>query len=228
MGILDIFGGAGNPGEAAGDILSKIRGEISPYYDPYIQMGRRVMPKLEDIFGQMSNDPGGYLNKIGQGFQQSPGYGFALQQGQQGLNRAAAAGGMLGSPANQADIAKMTTGYANQDYNNWMSQATGLLGQGLNGMSGLNQMGYNASNTLAQSIKDIMESQAQAAYEQSATADSAWGSALGGLGGIASSLFRGGGGMGGLFGGGGGGGITDLFNGWGGQGTDMGSAMPWL
>ena len=56
----------------------------------------------------------------------TPGYQFAYDQGMQGLNRAASAGGRLASGGAMMEAQKYGTGLADQTYNTWLSN----LGQG--------------------------------------------------------------------------------------------------
>ncbi len=204
-----------NPANAAMPYLNQIPDMMKGYYSPYINAGNRAMGSLEGQYGQtsaqlpgminqykgmaglqpsvtnqyqqMMNDPSGVLNKLGQGFQSSPGYGFQRQQGQDAINRAAAAGGGLGSPGEMQEMAKFTQGLANQDYGNYMNRATGMLSGALSGldqqsqtgMEGLhnlyntghqgqqmlNQMGFQGSNELAQSLANTLMSQGNLAYQ---------------------------------------------------------------
>lgn len=56
----------------------------------------------------------------------NPGYQFAYDQGMQGLNRAASAGGRLASGNAMMEAQKYGTGLADQTYNSWLSR----LGEG--------------------------------------------------------------------------------------------------
>ena len=70
----------------------------------------------------MVNDPNALYSKFGQGFQQSPGYKFQVDQATNAANSAASAGGMLGTPAEQQQLAGTVGGLANQDFYNYMNQ----------------------------------------------------------------------------------------------------------
>lgn len=194
LGLLGANNAYQNPASAGNPFLEQIRGQITPYYQPYINAGLGALGNLQGQYGQLLNDPGGKLNQIGQGFQQSPGFQFSVDQATNAANNAAAAGGTAGSPASQQGLAKTITGYANQDYNNWLGQATGLYGRGLQGEEGINQMGYNASDQLAQSIMSQLMSQAQMAYMGAGSANAQSGGMWGGIG----SLLGSSGGIGGL------------------------------
>jgi hypothetical protein len=203
-----------NPADAANPYLSQIPSMEGQYYNPYIQAGQNMLGKLQNQYGQltapqgqiqnsyanlagnlpnvqaqlnqMMQNPGQFINSLGQGYQQSPGFKFSVDQATNAANRAAAAGGMAGSPAEQQALAGTITGLADQDYNNWLNHTLGVMGQGLqggmglgefglqgqtglfnrglSGEEGINQMGYNASDAMARAIQQMLLSQASLAY----------------------------------------------------------------
>lgn len=185
-----------NPADPAMKYLNNIPGTISPYYNPYINRGNQAGDALQGQYGELLNDPGAKLNKIGTDYQKSPGFDFALQQALQGANHAAAAGGMAGTSQNQMEAMKAATGLANQDYENWLSHALGLYGTGIQGQQGMYNTGYNASNELAQNLANTMLNQAKLSYEgqnaenqHNSAQGSIWGDLLGGIGSLAGFLF---------------------------------------
>jgi hypothetical protein len=193
-----------NPGHEANDYLKQIPGAIKPYYDPYINAGRQDLNTLQQQYGQMVNDPNALYSKFGKGFQQSPGYQFQVDQATKAANSAASAGGMLGTPAEQQQLAGTVGGLANQDFYNYMNQIMNLYGGGLGGMSHIMDQGYNASNTMAQSLANALGGQAGAAYQgtnwqnqQNMNMGQSIGNILGGNGNFGGG--QGGGGMGNFF-----------------------------
>ena len=149
-GLLEhLLGSNKNPEADAMNYYGQIPGMIKPYFNPYIQEGRGDLSALHGQVMGMLNDPSAILAQIGSHYHQSPGYQFGVDQATQGANRAAAAGGMAGSPAEQQQLAGHVDQLANQDYGNYMNRALGLHSQGLQGLQGLNQMGYNAATGLA-------------------------------------------------------------------------------
>lgn len=88
-----------------------------------------------------------------QGYQQSPGFQFALDQGNANINALAGARGGLHSGATLQALQNNGFGMAQQDYGSWLSRIGGLVdtGQSAAGMSG--QASQNAaagvSNALA-------------------------------------------------------------------------------
>ncbi len=192
-GVGDLFG-AGltafgmnsfqNPADSAMPYLNGIQGQMQPYFQPYMDAGKSALPTLQGQYNQLMNNPTAVMNGIGSTYQQSPGYQFQVNQAQNSANHAAAAGGMLGSPAEQQSIAGTVNNLANQDYNTYLNQGLGLYSQGLQGMQGLNQMGYNASTGFGDDIGSIGQSQANLAYAGAANQNQSQQGAMGGIGGL--------------------------------------------
>jgi hypothetical protein len=180
-GIGSFFGSGNNPADAAGKYINQIPGAISPYYDPYINAGKGAIPILEGQYGNLLNDPGGMINKIGAGYQQSPGFKFALQQALKGANQSAAAGGMAGSPAAQQQSMGIATNLANQDYYNWLQQAEGMYGRGLSGEEGLMHTGFEGAKSMADQIAQAMAQRAAYEYQGQAGQNEGMGAGIGDL-----------------------------------------------
>jgi hypothetical protein len=176
-----------NPADAGMPYLNQIGSTVSPYYQPYINAGQGALNTLMGQYGSLIGGPGGFLNSIGKDFQQSPGYNFQVNQATNAANRAAAAGGMAGSPMEQQNLASTVNGLANQDYYNWLNNATGLYKTGLTGMSGINQMGFNASGDLATDLANMLMSQANMAYAGQANQNQAQQGQQGGIWGLLGS-----------------------------------------
>jgi len=154
-----------NPADSGMPYLNKIPGAMDPYYRPYINAGQGAMGTLQDQYGQMLNDPGGLNARLGAGYKQSPGYQFQLSQALMAGDNSAAAGGMAGSNMHQQNNMSVANGLASQDYNNYMNRMTGLYGEGIKGEQGINDMGYNASNELGQSVGNMYNSEANLASQ---------------------------------------------------------------
>lgn len=182
-GLAGLFGNK-NPADAAGRYLSQIPGSAGKYLDPYINAGRNALDISQGELGNLIRDPSGRLNQIGAGFQQSPGFQFALQQALQGAGHASAAGGMAGSPQHEQQNMGLATNLANQDYYNFMDRALGLHGQGLQGMQGIAGMGLSAGKSLSDLIAQALAQ--RGAYEYAGNA-----SQNAGLGGLISNIGRG-------------------------------------
>jgi len=205
-GILGgLFGGRGpSPEQAASPYFQQalqqmygIQRQLPGYFQPYMQAGQWAMPRLEQQYAGLVQDPSAVMGKIGAGFRESPGYQFQLQQALQAANRAAAAGGMAGSPAEQQAMAGTARGLAAQDYQNYLARALGLYQTGLTGMGRLGQMGLAGAGGLAQGMvgtgadianifgaqAQLAAAQAEAQQQQSAQEAAGIGSIIGGIGG---------------------------------------------
>lgn len=163
--LSNLFGGHNkNPAKSAMPYLDQIPGQVSPYYQPYQQAGAGALADLQKQYGSLLNDPGAMYKKFGEGYQQSPGYQFKLQQGLDAANNASAMGGQLGTPQHQQLDTQVTQGIANQDFNDYMQNIMGLYGQGLQGEQGLNTMGYGANTDYAQMLAQLGGNKAQYAF----------------------------------------------------------------
>lgn len=185
-------GNAKNPYSSAEGFYNQIPGKLHEGYDPYINAGRGAMGDLQGQYGQLINDPNAMYAKFAKNYQQSPGYQWQLGQGMNAAGNAAAAGGMAGSPQHQQQAATMAEGLANQDFQNYMNQITGMYGRGLTGLEGINQMGYGASTGLADSLANHLAMQGQTAFAGQAAQNKAkgdmWGNLIGGAGALAAFL----------------------------------------
>ena len=147
----------------ANDILSSSSQQQQQLYQPYVQAGQSSVNSLQQLAG--ANGP------LAQQFSfnpsdlsADPGYQFTLQQGQQAIQRAAAAQGGLFSSGTLKSLAGYSTGTANQYFNDAYNRAQstfntnrqgtmdqistlqGLSGQGLTATGGsANAIGSNAS-----------------------------------------------------------------------------------
>jgi hypothetical protein len=183
-GILGgLFGGGKpdfqNPADSSMPYLQNLPEALRPYFQPYMQHGEQAYGQMSDInkllqnqYGSMMNDPNAFLAKIGAGYKQSPGYQWSLNQAMQGGKNAAAAGGALGTPANQQQMEQTAEGMANQDYQQYLQNAFGVLGQGQKGMGGIADqlrsiygLGAQMSGEYGTDIGQGMMSQAQMAAE---------------------------------------------------------------
>lgn len=162
--------------------LQQIPGQITPYYQPYMDAGTGAMSNLQSQYGQLINDPGAKFNQMGQSFQQSPGFNFAMQQALQGSNHAAASGGMAGSPEHEQENQTMATNLANQDYYNYMNNVTGLYGEGLHGEQDMMHQGYKATQSLTDQIAQALAAESALSYKQDASKNSMWDSLAKGVG----------------------------------------------
>lgn len=189
-GLGQLFGGYNNPADSAMPYFNQAANQLPGYFQPYMDAGKQALSPLESAYGNLLSNPGGVMNQIGQGYHQSPGYQFQMQQGMNASNNAAAAGGMAGTPMAQYNGSQFATGLANQDYYNYLSKALGMYGQGLQGEQGLANMGAGASMGLGEDLAGIYGAQGQLAYSgqqnQNQNSSGGIGSLISGAGGMAS------------------------------------------
>lgn len=218
--IFDLFGG-NNPFKGSQQYLNQIPGQLQQYLGPYIGAGQGAMNQfinnglgqgqgLTGQYNNLMNDPTGFINKIMSGYTQSPQYKNEVAQATTGANRAAAAGGMLGSPAEQSQLGAAIQNYAAQDQQNYLNNALNAFNTGLQGNQGLYNtgaglagqqygIGANAANQMAQGLNQNSMNQLLMNYLQRAQRGTNLSSGLGGLlGGLGGLL--GGGGLGSIFG----------------------------
>lgn len=185
----DMFSGGKNPADAAMPYLNQIPGQTQQYQQPWFQAGKDAIPGLQDQYKQLLSDPGGKMNQIGQSFQQSPGFKFAMDQALQGGNHAAAAGGMAGSPQHEQQNMQLATNLGNQEYNNWMQNALGMYGQGLQGQQGMSQQGQQAGQSMADMIAQTLAQQGNLAFQgqsqKNQNKNDMWGNIFKGAGSLA-------------------------------------------
>lgn len=106
-----------NPAELDRFNQYKTRQE-SIYNSPYAQAGR-MASNTSSRLAELLTDP----NSI----EKTPAYQFALEQGNQAINRSAAAKGMLGSGNVLAELAKYGQGMASQEYGNQVNRLSDLM-----------------------------------------------------------------------------------------------------
>lgn len=165
-GIGSLFGNKKytDPSDSANNYLNQIPGQMSPYYQPFINSGQDALGKLKGKYGQLMDDPGELFNQLGGGYKESPGYQFALQQALNAGNNAQAAGGMLGTPQNQQMNMDTASSLASKDYNDYIKNILGLFGSGLQGEQGLENQGYDASTSYGNMLGSVLGQQANNAF----------------------------------------------------------------
>jgi hypothetical protein len=189
---MNFFGmgqGLPNPADAAMGYFDQVPGTIKPYYDPYIQAGQKSLGSLMGQYNNLINDPGSVMSSLGKGFKEDPGYQYMQREGQNSAMNAAAAGGYAGTAQHQKNAANISSNLANQGYQNYLGNALGLYGKGLSGQEGINQMGYNASDSLASSLAANLMNQGQLAYKGAESQNNAKGGIAKNLLGVAGSVF---------------------------------------
>lgn len=103
-------------------------------------------------------------------FQQDPGYQFRMDQGQQALERGAAARGGLMSGAAAKDTMRFSQGLASQDYQAAFDRFKSNQASKLNPLQSLSGAGQSASGALGQAGQNFANSAGQALGNYGATA----------------------------------------------------------
>ena len=118
-------------------------------------------------------------------FNASPDYQWTLSEGMKGLDRSAASKGRLYSGGYGEDLTRYAQGAASTQYNNYYNKLQSMAGQGQSQASQLGALGANYANAYGNNMQNAADARASG-YANSANA---WGSAMTGIGGIASNYF---------------------------------------
>jgi hypothetical protein len=187
--LSNLFGGGKNPADAAMPYLNQIPGQTQQYQQPWFDAGKNMIPGLSDQYNQLMNDPSKRLNEIGAGYKESPGFKFAMQQALQGSGHAAAAGGMAGSPQHEQQNMQLSNDIASKDYNDYMQNALGMYGMGLNGGQNMSNQGQQSGQSMADMIAQTLAQQGNLAFQGQAQKNKnqsdMWGNIFKGAGSLA-------------------------------------------
>jgi hypothetical protein len=219
-----------NQGEGLGYAQSREATALS-YLDPYASAGEQALSPLTGLLTGKQYDPdtGEYkqLNDEQRDalMYQSPGYRFAVQQGEQGLARSQAARGLSLSGGAQKELASYLSGAASQYSNDYISQLANLAASGQNAATnqasivqgntgaltslfmGSQRSAYEAQKwqNASQAVQAVQELQAQNHESAGQSLSQMFGGGMGGSGGMSS--------MAGGMGGGSGGGMGSMLGG---------------
>lgn len=151
---------------------------------PWIDAGVSALPKLQDMASQAPQF-------TAQDFQNNkdPGYDFDLQQGQQALERSAAARGGLQTGGTLKDLTSYAQGMASNEYQNAYNRYMNNQSTQFNRLASVAGIGQTATGALGQAganmangIGNIAMSNANAQGAASMAQGNIWGSTLGSLG----------------------------------------------
>lgn len=170
---MGIFGGGGqkDPSKDAMNTLQQIPGTVTPYYQPYIDMGQQAGNQLGKQYMGMATDPNDWYNNIMSGYTQSPQYEYNQKQltGQQ--QAAANAGGFAGTSYDQGVQAQTTAGLQAQDENQYFNNVYGIQRAGQQGGQHFFDTGYDASTHLADLLAGNLAAEAGLQYKSAAFQD---------------------------------------------------------
>lgn len=118
---------------------------------PYREAGYGALSQLVG-----GTAPGGEFNRnfTMADYQEDPGMQFRLQQGEQGINRAATASGARYSGATLKALARFNSGLASQEYGNAYNRFKSDTGDRFNRLSGLAGTGQTAVNQTGQASQN--------------------------------------------------------------------------
>lgn len=177
--------------------------------NPYIDRGNTAYNAYIASLNQ-GQDPAALYNQFAGGYKESPEALAQVQVGQKNANNAAAAGGMLGSGAEQTAAANLAQSTRSNDFDKYMQNMYNTRQQYLGGQQGLEQQGFSASNNLMDQMQKYFDDMAKAKAGQDTGRSGGLSNLFGAGLGIAGDIFGGpiggaiGAGIGGLFGRGGG------------------------
>jgi hypothetical protein len=121
-------------------------------------VGDNVFQSLEDAQAWAKANPvGGYEY---QGFEATPGYNFALEQGQTAIDGSAAARGNVFSGATLKAQQEFGTGLAQQEYGNYLNRLTGQASQGQAAAGNIATAGSNYASGAGNALANMGNAQA--------------------------------------------------------------------
>ena len=154
-----------DPTVEAQGYLNRIPGEVTPYYQPYIDWGMQSGDYLSDYYGGMINDPQGYYNNIMMGYEPSASYQYQQGQLEQQMAGNAAAGGFTGTTYDQQQQADATQKLIARDQQQYFDNIYGIQGAGAQGEQKFFDTGYGASTGLADILGENLAQQAGLSYK---------------------------------------------------------------
>lgn len=161
-----LFGGGNDAYKDADKYLDQIPDQLKKYLMPYINAGQGSLGKVGGEYDKLLSDPNALIAKLGAGYKESPGYQWRLNQGTNAINNAQAAGGMAGTGQHQQMAGELAGNLANQDFQQYLNQALGLYGTGLQGHQGLTELGAGAGGSLGNSLAQMLMARAGLGYQK--------------------------------------------------------------
>lgn len=136
----------------ANALYRQLYGETQQDYSPYMQGGQSALQALLRSYG-LGTDQGGKPDYSA--FESSPDYQFALQQGQNALDRSAASRGRLYSGGQMQASQRFGQGLATQNLGNYRGGLGNIAGQGLNATNSLVNYRQGFGNQLGAGIMNM-------------------------------------------------------------------------
>lgn len=142
---------AGDAADAQAGAARAGQQEYMRLNQPFVDAGTSALSRLERLnAGDFS------------AFQESPDYQFALSQGIEGINRAAASRGALNAGGTDVDLLRFGQGLASQNYGNYYSRLSDLARLGQSSAQAAGNQAVNTQSTIggAQAGADINQANA--------------------------------------------------------------------
>jgi hypothetical protein len=140
--LVDILGGQGGSSQT-----------VTDYY-----VGDNMFSSMEEAQAYANANPTG--GQTYGGFEASPGYNFALEQGQSAIDGSAAARGNVFSGATLKSQQEFGTGLAQQEYGNFLNRLTGQASQGQAAAGNIANAGSNYASGAGTAIANSGNAQA--------------------------------------------------------------------
>lgn len=118
---------------------------------PWMTAGRTA---LNSYMGELGISDEAKAGTFRSGFRQTPGYQFAVKQGERGVVNNLAALGMKNSGAALKALTTFRTGLADQQYNTYLDRLSGASVGGQTTAANQGQLGANAASNMGASIMD--------------------------------------------------------------------------
>jgi hypothetical protein len=153
-----------NAADAANQYLNQIPKVAKSGFQPYVNQGREADTTLQSQFSDLIKDPTALINKLMQAYAPSEGYQFQKDLLSKEMANTAAAGGIAGTPLDQFNQAKTVQGLLSQDMQQFLANALGLYGTGLEGNKLFSNRGYDASSKLTDILSNNLTQQGGLAF----------------------------------------------------------------
>lgn len=141
---------------------------------PWLESGMRA----NDAFmGELGLSDAARNGTFKSGFRETPGYQFAIEQGEKGVTNNLAALGMKNSGAALKALTRFRTGLADQTYGDYLNRVAGVAGQGQAVTQNVNSLGQTYANNAGSLGMDAAEARASGYVGQT----NAWTNALSGV-----------------------------------------------
>jgi hypothetical protein len=165
---MGLFGKFRNPADAARPYSEQIPGAVSPYYQPYINQGQEVDPRLMETYGRMGQNPMDYLNELMSGYSPSAGFKAKEKRLLETASNASAAGGFSGLPYDQEQQQGIVSALMDDSMQDWIKNVLGIQGTGLEGQQHISDRGYRASTGYGDILGGNLDQQAGLAFQGTA------------------------------------------------------------